>query len=66
VKITERIARELARKHPGLAWIDVTEHGDSERMVLITTPICQYCGCYSSEIRCVCCGASAVRDGEVR
>ena len=45
--------------------IEVTTHGDRERMVLITVPRCAYCGRLSPEARCWSCGASVLRDGAV-
>jgi hypothetical protein len=61
-----RAARELARRIPGLEWVNVTTFADSEDMVYITTPRCAYCGTYSPEARCEACGASIVRDGDGR
>lgn len=64
--MTLRAARELRETIPGLSWVNVTTYGDSENMVVITSPRCGYCGTYSPAARCGACGASVVRDGDYR
>ena len=58
VTMTEREALAMREELPGLCFVDVTIHGDSERMVVITSPRCAYCGSWSTEAHCNKCGAS--------
>jgi hypothetical protein len=44
-----------------LTLIDVTQYGDAEAMVLITTPVCEYCGRLNPTGRCASCGASVLK-----
>jgi len=64
--MTLRTARALEREiGAALEWINVTEFGDAEPMVLITTPRCAYCGRLNPRDRCVTCGAPAPGAGLV-
>lgn len=60
--ITRRAALLLAQAlgHP-LSLIDVTAFGDPEPMVIVTTPRCDYCGCFNPTGHCRACGASVLR-----
>jgi hypothetical protein len=40
-----------------LDWVDVTTHGDRERMLLLISPRCAYCDRVAPNARCGGCGA---------
>ena len=62
-----RAAKLLEEKlGEALDWIDVTTHGDPERQLLLATPLCAYCKTPNPSGHCKRCGASILRDGELR
>lgn len=69
--MTKREALALEERFGGryvgdaLDWIETTAFGDTEQMFLLQTPNCAYCGQSSPLPRCVSCGASVLRDGEL-
>lgn len=63
VVVTLRLALHMSEDIDGLQWVEITTHGDPERMVLITTPRCGYCGRFAPTPVCAGCGAHVVRAG---
>lgn len=67
MRLTERQAELLNRRFGGaLEWVEVTQFGDREPMVEVTTPRCDYCGTLNPTGECGACGASVLRDGPVQ
>lgn len=61
---TKREMQKLCALYGDLDFVDVTIFGDPERMYLLTSPRCAYCGSPVAEAQCRGCGAGP-RDGSL-
>ncbi len=61
--VTERQMKQINQQMADFEWLEVTVYGDKERMFLLATPRCAYCGRPDPTGKCASCGASVLRDG---